>query len=62
MNDNPLNVAVMVNRWYEKARLDKRFQIAKEMYEMERTKMLSSLPKGLPRYERRLVYRENVPQ
>jgi hypothetical protein len=60
MNDTSPKVEQLVKQWYEDAGPDKRVQIASEMYDTARTIILSSLPEGLSRYERRLAYIERM--
>jgi len=60
MNDTSPKFQEIVDKWYEDAGPDRRVQIASEMFDTARAIILSSLPEGLSRFERRLAYIERM--
>lgn len=56
MNDTPPEFEAMVNERYRRMTPDERVKIAASMYDTARAIVLSSLPPGLNRRERRLAF------
>ncbi len=56
MNDTSPEVEAMVNERYRRMTPDERVRIAASMYDTARAIVLSSLPPGLSRRERRLAF------
>jgi hypothetical protein len=56
MNDTPPDFEAMVNERYRRMTPDERVRIAASMYDTARAIVLSSLPTGLSRRERRLAF------
>lgn len=56
MNDTPPEFEAMVNERYRRMSPDERVRIAASMYDTARAIVLSSLPKGLSRREKRLAF------
>jgi hypothetical protein len=56
VNDTPPEFEAMVNERYRRMTPDERVKIAASMYDTARAIVLSSLPPGLSRRERRLAF------
>jgi hypothetical protein len=56
VNDTPPEFEAMVNERYQRMSPDERVRIAAAMYDTARAIVLSSLPHGLSRRDRRLAF------